>query len=283
MRDLRNIRKFTQAIDVCGEKWLNHANGDNFGRGATSLYLVTGCDKSQSWGIALMSSTSEVSLSFTACQVREGNASVAYSWEGPAKARVYPSINDANVRTDSNQCTFLRGFTISARRERLRRSKRSVKVSQMDGNTPYRFVPTLTSKSTPDQGSRQSFFNNITFIGDSHGQRRSSMGEGHPSDENLSSSDDSGSDDLMDTPRHWEGLSRRQAFHPSDAINEWLLNTVCHISKTKKKLILPQVPDALFSATHDEVWISSVEYVRWVVVWSLWLHSDVNIGQYCIS
>lgn len=64
-----------------------------------SLYLVTGCDKTSSWGIASCSNTSgeeEVSLKFEACQVAIVSASYVYKWEttSPATVRVGPQSCD---------------------------------------------------------------------------------------------------------------------------------------------------------------------------------------------
>jgi hypothetical protein len=64
-----------------------------------SLYLVTGCDKTTSWGIASFSNSSggnQMSLKFTVAQLASGNASRSYKWEtsSPATVRYGPIIDD---------------------------------------------------------------------------------------------------------------------------------------------------------------------------------------------
>jgi hypothetical protein len=84
-----------------------------------SLYLVTGCDKASSWGIAsfsIPSSVGTVALRLAANEVAEGSSACSYVWQqyGPAAAHTGPRRR-AGERVTQNQCPFIRGFKIMVR------------------------------------------------------------------------------------------------------------------------------------------------------------------------
>jgi hypothetical protein len=85
-----------------------------------SLYLVTGCDKSFSWGVASCSSAcgeGDIALKFTAANSTAGSASLGYVWEtfSSASVRVHPDGNATAGTRQQNNCVFLRGFRVSVR------------------------------------------------------------------------------------------------------------------------------------------------------------------------
>ncbi|PPQ84962.1 hypothetical protein CVT25_004475 [Psilocybe cyanescens] len=80
-----------------------------------SLFLVTGCDKSHSWGLAAGTPhrQSTVSFGITLGPVASGTASIRASWRsiGGVESRQYPQSGSA-ITEYMNQCVFARGFTI---------------------------------------------------------------------------------------------------------------------------------------------------------------------------
>jgi len=116
--ELRNLAKFQHTALQNAVRWYQYVNGP-LGRQATngSIYLITGCDKSNSWGVASFSTRSEehgVSLIFTAAGTA---ANYAYSWEtvSPVAVRTGPKRGDGIHGVVKNQCVFLRGFKLALR------------------------------------------------------------------------------------------------------------------------------------------------------------------------
>ncbi|KIJ99825.1 hypothetical protein K443DRAFT_679658 [Laccaria amethystina LaAM-08-1] len=128
--DLKNIRRFREYTLIHAESWYQYANGP-CGReiGNGDLHLVTGCDKTTSWGIAtyshLQSKRPEDNVSLLRFNPvgdeRRGRHSsyTTYEWdyEGAAEAKFGPEedeLLDLGI-TDSvpprNQCTFIRSLT----------------------------------------------------------------------------------------------------------------------------------------------------------------------------
>ncbi|KAK0188409.1 hypothetical protein F5146DRAFT_1202665 [Armillaria mellea] len=101
----RNAHAWYQYVNiVCGREAVNG-----------SLYLVTGCDKTCSWGAASFfnpADTRSLSLKFIVGGVAEGNIKLGYSWKSTSSAdvRAYPDAG-LTYSVDSlhpNQCVFLR-------------------------------------------------------------------------------------------------------------------------------------------------------------------------------
>jgi len=110
--DLRRLEKFRHAAEHNAMAWYGHAR--NCGLNPESLYLVTGCVKTSSWGVASISNASEersACLKFTAASVAQASASYSYSWETYSPADVRNGPKPASEV--KNQCVFLRGFKIS--------------------------------------------------------------------------------------------------------------------------------------------------------------------------
>ena len=113
------------AIRRCSIKnamsWYEFINGE-LGREAPngSLYVVTGCDKSTSWGIATVaegSSSQALSLQFTAVKIGI-SANYNCSWSTTGGAIVRSSIATdlgEGVEQTQNQCLFVRGYKIMIR------------------------------------------------------------------------------------------------------------------------------------------------------------------------
>jgi len=131
--DLKNIRRFREYALIHAESWYVYANGP-CGReiGNGDLHLVTGCDKTTSWGIAtyshLQSTRPEdnVSLRFNPVgNERQGRHSLytTYGWdyEGVAEVKSGPEegeLMDLGLNGSvppRNQCTFIRSLTLAFR------------------------------------------------------------------------------------------------------------------------------------------------------------------------
>ena len=169
--NVRNQWKFRETARRHAFSWYQHANV-RFGRMASngSLYLLTGCDKAISWGMASFSCASEecdISLKFTAAQVAEVGAAYVYSWETyvPATVRVGPYRDGGGQERLKNQSVFLRGFKISIREGAMGKLMGPVKLKYLErsklneispregGYIPYISGGKSPSRSTGAEGS----------------------------------------------------------------------------------------------------------------------------------
>lgn len=172
-----------------------------------SLCLITGCDKMSSWMVGAFSdcsSGSQAVLQLSVSGLLEGQLSYSYAWatSSPAIQRVGPSV-DQTIATDadpdglerddemfttdppqgSNQCAFIRGYTIT-RREGLwpriiRRQRTTIQISSIENATEGDIR--RNSVANTAQSSWQG------------GGGRDSSGElwgGEPDDDSLSDKDD---------------------------------------------------------------------------------------------
>lgn len=127
--DLSNFSRLRQYIVSHAEDWYNFVNGPR-GREAQNgdLHVVTGCDKTTSWGMATfacsnLSQETNVRLKFSALGEHQSqrNAGNKYMWEhsGVAEVRVGPGRgeNEELGETDSNrlrnQSLFLRTLNVT--------------------------------------------------------------------------------------------------------------------------------------------------------------------------
>ena len=126
-KDLKNIRKFREYASIHAKSWYLYAKGT---RGMTvgngKLHLVTGCDKTTSWGIAtyshLPSKRPEDNVSllrFNPVDNERQSRHVLYrtyewDYEGATEAKSGPEEEEIMVNGSvppQNQCTFIRSFT----------------------------------------------------------------------------------------------------------------------------------------------------------------------------
>ncbi|KAF4586118.1 hypothetical protein EYR38_009713 [Pleurotus pulmonarius] len=223
-----------------------------------ALYLITGCDKTNSWMVGAFSdcaSGSQVILQLNAIAgALEGQLSYSYSWatSSPASHRVGPSNevrftrledldnlfrDDEIFATDAtegnNQCTFIRGFKITLRPDLWRRILRRPT-----------FIPQITS--IEDATEKDVMLNSATNPGTvsaSHsiGKAKASSEEwdGEPGCNSLSDpGDDVGLEGIPDS---------FECCHPSTVINNFMLE---------------KYADAEVAITHDDDWIHLIDEVE---------------------
>jgi len=142
--DARRRQAFREYALRHAKSWYEFVNGTRGMEVANgSLYLVTGCDKASSWGVASFSNKSregQVSLKFTAVQA--AGVSVSWDWQceefGSVSIRSGPKrINDDSPRPQ-NQCVFIRGFRVMIREGPFAALGGAVKVEHVGGNTSHR-------------------------------------------------------------------------------------------------------------------------------------------------
>lgn len=151
-RGLKELRSYTIRN---GESWYEFING-TLGLEAPngSLYLVTGCDKSTTWGIAAVShgsSSNTIALCFTAAQVVQASASYTYSWEThcPAFVRTGPDLCE-DESLPQNQCLFVRGLKIRVRENAVARQvKGAIRIESTQDMQPSSVSSARKSSSFP--------------------------------------------------------------------------------------------------------------------------------------
>ncbi|KIJ98157.1 hypothetical protein K443DRAFT_680954 [Laccaria amethystina LaAM-08-1] len=120
--DLLNIQDFKVIASQNAEEWYRFAIG-TCGRDIKNgqLRLVTGCDKTNSWGIATHSDLqAPVTLSLPA-NSRQAPVEYAWDYEGRVEAKAGPKLeesldsagNQEYPQNVQNQCTFLRSFILT--------------------------------------------------------------------------------------------------------------------------------------------------------------------------
>jgi len=155
-RDLENLTGFMQYLIDNIENWYRFANGPR-GREARNgdLRLVTGFDKTVSWGMAAFSNTSGASgvAQPTQCQLNfkptvELEPSICkYAWEysglaevraGPASEEISPlreeDPNPPRSGKYTNQCVFVRTMNTKLGDERWNKLCREMGTSHLDDN-----------------------------------------------------------------------------------------------------------------------------------------------------
>ena len=202
------------------------------------MYLVTGCDKAKSWGVASFSSSSErteISFNLSASQATEGNALYVHSWEtsSPASVRIGPTLDRGQIFKE-NQCVFIRGFKVSVRTGTWAKLLGPVKLTSILDAKPSSLLPSSRGNYTPFASG----------ISQPNGGARTGSG---PSDHNYLAHDDVNMDSLGMLHDNISVVSfpaqiivRRfasvelsctdivhQPYHPSTLINDFLLKAVC--------------------------------------------------------
>ncbi|KAJ7864034.1 hypothetical protein B0H13DRAFT_1899359 [Mycena leptocephala] len=114
-QNLLPVETFRAYARHCSPQWYTFAR--DCLPSAGSLFVVTGCDKAASWGIATASTTSgavEISLKFAVVGVAEVTLAPRYQWKDFGSATVRTSGEKWSAGTE-NQCIFIRGFLVPRR------------------------------------------------------------------------------------------------------------------------------------------------------------------------
>ncbi|KAJ7798017.1 hypothetical protein B0H13DRAFT_1521250, partial [Mycena leptocephala] len=108
LRKLDNLEAVRTYAAAHAESWFKYINGPR-GRGLDgSLYLVTGCEKAPSWGVASFHTVDNTfQLSF-----KPVDGATRYRWRGNPAQKKY---HDASTIHETlwNQTTFIHGLSIS--------------------------------------------------------------------------------------------------------------------------------------------------------------------------
>ena len=150
--DLRNISRFRDYASLHAESWYQYANG-HCGREISNaeLHLVTGCDKTTSWGIAAYSHARSKSveddvtlLDFNLSNEARHSLYPTFVWDQQGVAGVKAGPEDDElidlpevraVRPSRNQCTFIRSLTLALGEDEWERLQAKVAASADDRNS----------------------------------------------------------------------------------------------------------------------------------------------------
>ncbi|KAK7040779.1 hypothetical protein VNI00_009685 [Paramarasmius palmivorus] len=115
--DLANKNPFINQAIKHGASWFDYA--ESRGRPTASLYLITGCDRASSWGIASFAKDPNAALQLTLNENINASGRTTYKWSNNpwGSTRCSPETRRHSEipasHNHDNQCIFLRGFTIS--------------------------------------------------------------------------------------------------------------------------------------------------------------------------
>ncbi|KAJ7592795.1 hypothetical protein C8J56DRAFT_885889 [Mycena floridula] len=232
--DLHNRKPFYEMACQNATAWYQYAT-ETRGRMISddSLYLVTGCDKCTSWGVAAFSETfGAVSSTLKLIATSVGGA-LSYSWQKPTSvaARSGPSYLPEQPIPLLNQ--------ISLRRRRLG-SKLKTRITLIEENKAGLVLPkVIVSPASDSQSTRSSLFPDRHSTNETQQRLEESVDMEAESNSSSSSLSSSGEDEMLlqEIPEPSEGL------HPLDAINHYLLDKM----------------DSTVAVTHDDVWTSVLD------------------------
>ncbi|KAK0433389.1 uncharacterized protein EV420DRAFT_1754919 [Desarmillaria tabescens] len=226
-----------------GVSWYNHANG-TLGRNVRNgfLYLVTGCDKTATWGNAVIRKTDWSFTFYLKCTLENVDGEtvkVANEW-----------IDDAGVEDGlfpnpyatypypiglQNQCIFAQGFTISLSEKLFR--KTWLAVPHFIKGSPEDRLPSFDSNKVPHPPSDgktrfstylSSFIGSKTVLNNSDSDQRRMMAENADSHGSF----------IAEVPE-FPPLGN-QILNPSMVMNEYLLS---------------KDPSLEIVVTHDKEWM----------------------------
>ncbi len=156
-----------------GAAWYNYVNSPQYlGREVPngSLYVVTGCDKTDSWGTAAVSKPSHsrsVCLSFVAAGMPGGDIRASHTWSAgfSADTRVYPlpSTSYPYPVDRKNQCIFARGFTISLS-DGLFKSNGKTVLKDISGSLKDK-IPSFDNRACPQLSGKSTSFGRFSYFG----------------------------------------------------------------------------------------------------------------------
>ncbi|KIK52194.1 hypothetical protein GYMLUDRAFT_180438 [Collybiopsis luxurians FD-317 M1] len=133
------LSKFYQLAAECAHSWYDFVNGP-LARGVrnNSIYLVTGCDKARTWGVASFSDApaNSVSLKFVPRLTQNGAREYWFRTSDFAA-----SSSGTSHSTNPAGCVFLRGFKIAVRSSQFTRRQSNVQVTYISKLEADEFLP----------------------------------------------------------------------------------------------------------------------------------------------
>ncbi|KAK0484733.1 hypothetical protein IW261DRAFT_853820 [Armillaria novae-zelandiae] len=237
-----------------GAAWYNYVNSPEYlGREAPngSLYVVTGCDKTDSWGTAAVSKPSRsrsVQLRFMAAGVAGGDIGASHMWSSgfSADTRVYPlpSTSYPYPVDRENQCIFARGFTLSLA-DGLFKSNGKTVLKDISGSLKDQ-ISSFDNRACPQLPGKSASSGRFSF----RSLLRSCISRGSPSardsEDDVSSSVDWMSDTVLNCEASISEFPSRDSelVNPSAAMNSYLL---------------AKDPSLSIVVTHDEEWMDIMQ------------------------
>ncbi|KAF8145412.1 hypothetical protein K438DRAFT_545981 [Mycena galopus ATCC 62051] len=227
LEKLENLESMRRYAAKHAESWYKHVNGER-GRGLVngSLYLVTGCEKARSWGMASFQDVSlqtEFQLSFR--PTTDAHNRYRYRWQGTRSHR--KQADSPPDGTPLNQTIFIHAFAISVY-ERIWEKLFGVEVCQLvDSSTSL----DQSGRSYVPFGSQESSF--LSFFLGSSGYRGGRQSTGQ-------------------TPALCDGVVTEASPAPK----------IIHPSQIIHERIFREVPQARVVITHDDDWCDAFKDVR---------------------
>ena len=181
--DLQNITLFRDFAVENAESWYRFVNGPR-GRDIRNgdLHLITGCDKTSSWGLAVYQNVqsegnSSDRLGETLLRFRSTSDAddcvprTTYCWEheGTAEVKAGPEDTLGNGARARNQCTVIRSYTIMLSKARWARV-RSTLVSALDSRRASKPAQPQSTSSSDLLASASSHLGKLPYL---QRQRRS--------------------------------------------------------------------------------------------------------------
>ncbi|KAJ7476138.1 hypothetical protein FB451DRAFT_268229 [Mycena latifolia] len=230
LQKLENLEGMRRYAAKNAESWYKYANApEGLGRRLVngSLYLITGWEKSESWGMATFQNLGvekEFQLSFD--PYPDPDAGFNYRWRRGTPARTKDGIGSSHEGQNlMNQTLFIHGFSISLGEGIWGKLFPDVSINKIADSqfqkSHSNFVPFSSQASS-------SFVFSLLGLGASYGERTKAD---HQSDEVQIS-------EISPTP---------SVFHPSKIINDYLLR---------------EAPQATVAITHDDDWCRIFQAVR---------------------
>ncbi|KAJ7157639.1 hypothetical protein C8R43DRAFT_404139, partial [Mycena crocata] len=220
LQNLQNIRRYAAKNVESWYKYINGTRGREIANG--SLYLVTGCEKSTSWGMAAFQDVTQniFHLSFNpTVDTSHDTEDYKYRWiaAGPARTKESDSFPIDTEGGRLNQTLFIHGFSISLGTGIWAKLFKDVEIRQIvdsaSGRSNRDFVP---------YGAQGSSFSWTFSLFGGATQGGNQCGGAEDPDVTMS-----------------EFSSLPKLFHPSQAVNDYLL---------------VEFPDATVVLSHDDDW-----------------------------
>ncbi|KAJ7116720.1 hypothetical protein C8R44DRAFT_709038 [Mycena epipterygia] len=223
--DLLPLDAFKEYILLHGKSWFTFLKKQHRPVQDLNIYLVTGCDKTASWGVATFSKSTrigQVSMKFGPSGVASGHAK--YKWDkssyGYGFAQAGPHRRPGEEAWGENQCVFIRGFTVAMQHSLA--SKEKLKVEAIRGSNSQ-VQATLCRGASRWWSFQKGRLNNKDSSGSQHSSEKS------PSDSEL----------------YIQYSSEvTKPYHPSNILNDYLLNSTTI---------------GAISFTHDSTWMSVMD------------------------